>query len=128
MSGTSASANAIRMRRFIGNPPWKQGQTIPCSGDKGNRAPGPADREPERQRQGGGDQPYGSRARGDYTPQSDIDIAIDAPGISQQKFAQIGYERELFNGFSAGISMGYFDRTNLQNLTNYSFVQYRYAA
>lgn len=32
---------------------------------------------------------YGSRARGDYTPQSDIDIAIDAPGISLQKFAQI---------------------------------------
>jgi predicted nucleotidyltransferase len=32
---------------------------------------------------------YGSRARGDYTPQSDIDIAIDAPGITQQKFAQI---------------------------------------
>jgi uncharacterized protein len=32
---------------------------------------------------------YGSRARGDYNPQSDIDIAIDAPGMSQQNFAQL---------------------------------------
>jgi uncharacterized protein len=32
---------------------------------------------------------YGSRARGDYSPQSDIDIAIDAPGMTQQKFAQL---------------------------------------
>ena len=32
---------------------------------------------------------YGSRARGDYSPQSDIDIAIDAPGLTQQSFAQL---------------------------------------
>ena len=32
---------------------------------------------------------YGSRARGDYKPQSDIDIAIDAPGMTQQNFAQL---------------------------------------
>ena len=32
---------------------------------------------------------YGSRARGDYTPQSDIDIAIDAPGMTPQNFAQL---------------------------------------
>jgi uncharacterized protein len=32
---------------------------------------------------------YGSRARGDYTPQSDIDIAIDAPGMTHQTFAQL---------------------------------------
>jgi hypothetical protein len=43
--------------------------------------------------------------------------------LFQQKFVQIGYERELFNGFSANIAVGYFDRTPLQNKTNYSFVQ-----
>ena len=32
---------------------------------------------------------YGSRARGDYKPQSDIDIAIDAPSMTQQNFAQL---------------------------------------
>ena len=32
---------------------------------------------------------YGSRARGDYSPQSDIDIAIDAPDMTQQSFAQL---------------------------------------
>ena len=32
---------------------------------------------------------YGSRARGDYKPQSDIDIAIDAPDMTQQDFAQL---------------------------------------
>ena len=32
---------------------------------------------------------YGSRARGDYKPQSDIDIAIDAPDMTQQIFAQL---------------------------------------
>ena len=32
---------------------------------------------------------YGSRARGDYSPQSDIDIAIDAPGMTRQSFAQL---------------------------------------
>ena len=32
---------------------------------------------------------YGSRARGDYKPQSDIDIAIDAPGMTPQSFAQL---------------------------------------
>ena len=32
---------------------------------------------------------YGSRARGDHSPQSDIDIAIDAPGMTQQNFAQL---------------------------------------
>lgn len=32
---------------------------------------------------------YGSRARGDYSPQLDIDIAIDAPGMTQQNFAQL---------------------------------------
>ena len=31
---------------------------------------------------------YGSRARGDYNPQSDIDVAIDAPGMTAQNFAQ----------------------------------------
>ena len=32
---------------------------------------------------------YGSRARGDYSPQADIDIAIDAPGLTQQNFAHL---------------------------------------
>ena len=32
---------------------------------------------------------YGSRARGDYKPQSDIDIAIDAPGMTPQHFAKL---------------------------------------
>jgi uncharacterized protein len=32
---------------------------------------------------------HGSRARGDYSPQSDIDIAIDAPGMMAQSFAQL---------------------------------------
>ena len=32
---------------------------------------------------------FGSRARGDYSPQSDIDIAIDAPQMSPQRFAQL---------------------------------------
>jgi uncharacterized protein len=32
---------------------------------------------------------YGSRARGDYGQQSDIDIAIDAPGMTPQNFAQL---------------------------------------
>jgi uncharacterized protein len=32
---------------------------------------------------------YGSRARGDYSPQSDIDIAIDAPEMTPQSFAQL---------------------------------------
>ena len=32
---------------------------------------------------------YGSRARGDHSAQSDIDIAIDAPGMTQQNFAQL---------------------------------------
>ena len=32
---------------------------------------------------------YGSRARGDYSPQSDIDIAIDAPDMTRQNFAQL---------------------------------------
>jgi uncharacterized protein len=32
---------------------------------------------------------HGSRPRGDYSPQSDIDIAIDAPDMTQQNFAQI---------------------------------------
>jgi uncharacterized protein len=32
---------------------------------------------------------YGSRARGDYSPQSDVDIAIDAPGMTPQNFAQL---------------------------------------
>lgn len=32
---------------------------------------------------------YGSRARGDYKPQSDIDIAIDAPGMTAQNFAKL---------------------------------------
>jgi uncharacterized protein len=32
---------------------------------------------------------FGSRARGDYKPQSDIDIAIDAPDMTQQNFAQL---------------------------------------
>jgi uncharacterized protein len=32
---------------------------------------------------------FGSRARGDYTPQSDIDIAIDAPTMNQERFAQL---------------------------------------
>jgi nucleotidyltransferase substrate binding protein (TIGR01987 family) len=32
---------------------------------------------------------YGSRARGNYTPRSDIDIAIDAPAMTQQAFAQL---------------------------------------
>lgn len=30
---------------------------------------------------------YGSRGRGDYRAQSDIDIAIDAPGMTPQSFA-----------------------------------------
>lgn len=32
---------------------------------------------------------YGSRARADYNPQSDIDVAIDAPGMAPQNFAQL---------------------------------------
>jgi predicted nucleotidyltransferase len=32
---------------------------------------------------------FGSRARGDYSPQSDIDIAIDAPTMSAATFAQL---------------------------------------
>lgn len=32
---------------------------------------------------------FGSRARGDFSPQSDIDIAIDAPDMSQERFAQL---------------------------------------
>ena len=32
---------------------------------------------------------YGSRARGDYSPQSYIDMAIDAPGLTQQSLAQL---------------------------------------
>lgn len=32
---------------------------------------------------------FGSRARGDYGPQSDIDIAIDAPDMTQERFAQL---------------------------------------
>jgi uncharacterized protein len=32
---------------------------------------------------------FGSRARGDYTPQSDVDIAIDAPTMSHERFAQM---------------------------------------
>ena len=32
---------------------------------------------------------FGSRARGDFSPQSDIDIAIDAPHMSQERFAQL---------------------------------------
>lgn len=38
---------------------------------------------------------FGSRARGDYGPQSDIDIAIDAPNMSQERFA------ELWSGIDA---------------------------
>ena len=41
----------------------------------------------------------------------------------QQKFAQVSYERELLNGFLGSISVGHFERTSLQNRTNYSFVQ-----
>ncbi len=32
---------------------------------------------------------FGSRARGDYSPQSDIDIAIDAPTMTSSTFAQL---------------------------------------
>lgn len=32
---------------------------------------------------------FGSRARGDYSPRSDIDIAIDAPDMSEERFAQL---------------------------------------
>ena len=32
---------------------------------------------------------FGSRARGDYSPQSDIDIAIDAPDMTQERFVQL---------------------------------------
>lgn len=32
---------------------------------------------------------YGSRARGDYRQGSDIDIAIDAPDMSKQRFASL---------------------------------------
>jgi uncharacterized protein len=32
---------------------------------------------------------YRSRARGDYSPQSDMDIAIDAPDMTQQRYAQL---------------------------------------
>jgi predicted nucleotidyltransferase len=32
---------------------------------------------------------FGSCARGDYSPQSDIDIAIDAPDMSPDRFAQL---------------------------------------
>lgn len=32
---------------------------------------------------------FGSRARGDWTPRSDIDIAIDAPTMNASEFAQL---------------------------------------
>ena len=32
---------------------------------------------------------FGSRARGDFTGQSDIDLAIDAPDMTAQAFAQL---------------------------------------
>ena len=32
---------------------------------------------------------FGSRARGDWTAQSDIDLAIDAPSMTAQQFAQL---------------------------------------
>ena len=32
---------------------------------------------------------FGSRARGDYSPQSDIDLAIDAPDMSPERFIQL---------------------------------------
>lgn len=32
---------------------------------------------------------FGSRARGDWTPRSDIDVAIDAPGMNASEFAQL---------------------------------------
>ena len=32
---------------------------------------------------------FGSRARGSYTAQSDIDLAIDAPDMTAQQFAQL---------------------------------------
>lgn len=43
--------------------------------------------------------------------------------LYQQKFAQLTYEREFFNGFMGSFTLGYYDRTNLQNITNYSFAQ-----
>ncbi len=35
---------------------------------------------------------FGSRARGDYSPRSDIDIAIDAPNMSPARFARLRSE------------------------------------
>lgn len=32
---------------------------------------------------------FGSRARGNWTAQSDIDVAIDAPSMTEQQFAQL---------------------------------------
>lgn len=32
---------------------------------------------------------FGSRARGDFRPESDIDLAIDAPSMSASDFAQL---------------------------------------
>ena len=35
---------------------------------------------------------FGSRARGDFRPESDIDLAIDAPSMSASSFAQLWSE------------------------------------
>ncbi|MFN0201426.1 MAG: DUF5686 family protein [Bacteroidia bacterium] len=42
--------------------------------------------------------------------------------IYQQKYAEIGYQRELFNGFKAEIETGYYHRTGInENKTQYSW-------
>lgn len=37
---------------------------------------------------------YGSRARGDHRPSSDIDLAVDAPGMSSPEFSSLNARLE----------------------------------
>lgn len=43
--------------------------------------------------------------------------------LFQQKYAELKYERELFNGFMAGLTGGFYHRTGLSNTTEFSFTK-----
>lgn len=43
--------------------------------------------------------------------------------LFQQKYAELNYERELFNGFSASLTGGWYRRTGLSNTTEFSFTK-----